>query len=89
MSKLKFGLSQVNKNAPKWVQNGTAIVALLIAAKHYLIGGIPNIDPELKELATGWFEYVMNSVQIGFAVALIFMGVDKNDKPDTDYPNKP
>lgn len=84
MKKLKFGLSQVNESAPKWVQNGTAIVALLIMAKHYLIGGIPNIDPELKELANGWFDYVMNTVQLAFAIVLIFGGVKDFSGNDID-----
>ena len=71
---LKFGLSQVRNRAPKWVINSTSIVALLIAAKHYLVEDLPGMTTEMKQLFMSWFEYGLNITQVLLALLVIFLG---------------
>ena len=86
MKQLKFGLSQVRHSAPVWLQNGTAALALLIAAKPFLIAGIPGITTEVLQHVNAWADYVINTTQVLFALALILSG-KKPEKFDTDNPN--
>lgn len=87
MAKLKFGLGKVADNSPLWMQNATAICAILIAAKHYLVDGFPGISPEVKELANGWFDYVLNTAQVSFAILVLFTAKGK-ERPGSDNPLK-
>ncbi|MEZ5016977.1 MAG: hypothetical protein R2800_07980 [Flavipsychrobacter sp.] len=75
--RLRFGLSQVKNSAPKWVINTTSIVALLIAAKHYLIDELPGISVATKQLLMGWFEYGLNTAQVILALGVIFLGQEE------------
>lgn len=82
-TKLKFGLSQVNNHAPKWVINTTSIIALLLAAKHYLIDGLPGVSNATKQLVMAWLEYGLNLSQILLALAVIFIGQEQDTNHDT------
>lgn len=84
---LKFGLSQVKNRAPKWVVNTTSIVALLIAAKHYLIDELPGIASHTKLLLMGWFEYTLNIVQVLLALSVIFLGQEEEHDTARDFNN--
>lgn len=84
--KLKYGLSAVDKDTPKWVYYGTAILALAISAKHHLISGLPLDNEELKGKLLEWSSYVLEIAQVVLAFAVIFVGYD-HDKPDTDQPS--
>lgn len=79
--KLKFGLSQISSHPPQWLINTTAVLTLLIAAKHQLITGIPNLAEDAKLIATAWFDYILDIVQCLLAIAVIFSaeGNTKND----------
>lgn len=78
---LKFGLAQVNNNAPNWLVYTTSIIALLLAAKHNLIDSLPGVEDSIKVHVQLWFEYVMNVVQVITALAVIFLGQDKDSTP--------
>ena len=80
---LKFGLSQVRNHAPKWVINSTSIVALLIAAKHYLIDGLPGVADDTKLIVAAWFEYGLNIIQVLLALSVIFLGQVQESNHDT------
>lgn len=84
--KLKYGLSAVNKDTPKWVYYSTAIIALAISAKHHVISGLPLDNDELKGMLLEWASYVLEIAQVVLAVAVIFIGYD-HEKPDTDQPS--
>ncbi|MCB0699394.1 MAG: hypothetical protein H6551_12845 [Chitinophagales bacterium] len=77
--KLRFGLSQVNTYAPKWLINTTSVVAILIAAKNYLIGGLPNVPHHIKVDIGSWFDYGLNTIQFLLAIAVIFVGGKNQD----------
>lgn len=82
-TKLKFGLSQVNNHAPKWIINTTSVIALLLAAKHYLIDGLPGVSDTTKKLVMAWLEYGLNLSQILLALAVIFIGQEQETNHDT------
>lgn len=88
MAKLKFGLGQVRKHAPLWMQNLLAILAIIMGAQHLLIDNIPNISDEAKQAANGWFDYAADAIQAVLAMVIIFLGKDRKNKPDTDTPLK-
>lgn len=77
---LKFGLSQINSHAPKWLINTAAVLTLLIAAKHQLISGIPSLAEETKLMANAWFDYILDIVQCLLAIAVIFSAEDYTKK---------
>lgn len=77
-TKLKFGLSQAAEYAPKWMINTTSVLALLIAAKHHLINELPALSNELKPLIVAWTDYVLDTLQVLLALAVIFSGENKN-----------
>ncbi len=82
-TKLKFGLSQVNNHAPRWMIYATSIVALLLTAKHYLIDGLPGVTEETKVILMAWLEYVLNMAQVLLALAVIFVGQETQSNHDT------
>lgn len=86
--KLRYGLSTgaLKGTPPKWLSMATAIVALLIVAKHQLIGDLPSGSEEFKLIVSAWYDYIMEVLQVIFALAVIFTGYDDDNKPDTDYP---
>lgn len=83
--KLKFGLSQVNAYAPKWLINATSLLALFIAAKHQLLNGLPLLANEQKLIASAWVDYVLDAIQVLLAIAVMFFGEreQKNTFDDT------
>lgn len=82
-SKLRFGLSQVNNYAPRWLINATSLVAIAIAAKHHLINGLPLLSEPGKQLAMQWTDYLLDSVQVLLAIGVIFFGEHKSEQYDT------
>lgn len=74
---LKFGLSQVKASAPGWMVNATSLLALAIAAKHYLIGNMPMVSQHAKLMAMEWVDYLLDLAQVLMAVAVIFTGKHK------------
>ena len=81
-TKLKFGLNQVNRHAPRWLINTTSVIALVIAAKHHLINNIPVLPVHAKAVTMAWIDYVLDAVQVLLAVAVIFFGEHKNQGND-------
>lgn len=80
--KLKFGLSQVNSYAPRWIINASSLIALAIAAKHHLINGLPVLSGEGKLLAMAWIDYLLDTVQVLLAIGVIFFGQQKTPGHD-------
>lgn len=79
MAKLKFGLAQAIHRAPAWLTNLTAILVILAQAKSHIIGGIPGIDESVKDIAYGWFDWVLDIAQVGSAMACVFIGRKKEN----------
>lgn len=75
--KLRFGLSQVGEYAPKWLINTTSVMAILMTAKNYLVGGLPGVSQDVKIYIGLWFDYGLNIVQFLLAIAVIFVGQQK------------
>lgn len=86
--KLRYGLTvkAIKGTPPKWLSTATAIVGILLVAKHQLIGDLPGAADTTKELASAWYDYIMSITQVLLSVLVIFTGYDDDDKPDTDYP---
>lgn len=76
-TKLKFGLRQSVQYAPKWIINTTSVVALFISARHYLINELPGLDEQAKLLYSVWADYILNTLQVLLAFAVIFIGKHK------------
>lgn len=83
-TKLKFGLSQSGQYAPKWLINTTSVIAIVIAAKHYLIDGLPIIDDDIKTIANAWTDYILDTAQVALAIAVIFFGEHTNNQSKDD-----
>lgn len=83
-TKLKFGLSQIGQYAPRWVINATSVIALLIVAKHHIIDGIPELSDALKASLNSWIDYVLDLMQVALAIAVIFFGEHRENKPNHD-----
>lgn len=82
-NKLKFGLGQAREYAPHWIINATSIVALIIAAKHYLIYSFPVASNVTKANIDAWVEYGLDIIQVLLALAVIFTGDNKRRVDDT------
>jgi|GEM_PF-6908033 len=80
--KLKFGLSQVNNHAPKWLINTTALITLLIVAKQGLVNELPVLSAEAKVVTMAWVDYILDALQCVLAIAVIFSGEQKPLKND-------
>lgn len=76
-TQLKFGLSQAKEYAPKWLINTTSLLALMIAAKHHLISELPLFNDAIKSLAMAWVDYILDTIQVLLAIAVIFSGEHK------------
>lgn len=82
--KLKFGLSQVNEYAPKWLINATSLLALVITAKHQILNGLPLLPDNTKLIVTVWVDYLLDIIQVLLAVAVIFSGEHNQKNTDDD-----
>ena len=80
---LKFGLSQVEANAPRWLVHTASLVGLLTVAVHYLVDGLPIGQSEIKQQVIVWANYLLDVVQVVLAIAVIFTGEQKEGKYDT------
>ena len=81
-TQLKFGLSQAGQYAPRWLVNTTSVITLLVAAKHYLVEGLPLLDEHAMQAVSAWVSYVLDLCQVLLALAVIFFG--ENTKPIID-----
>lgn len=79
-TKLKFGLTQAGQYAPKWLINTTSVIAIVIAAKHYLIDGLPILDDGIKAIVNAWTDYILDAAQVALAIAVIFFGEHTNNQ---------
>lgn len=80
--KLKFGLSQIGSHAPLWLVNLTSLLALLVAAKHYLIAGLPVDNEQLKIELMAWTNYILDGLQVLLAMTVIFSSEQKHIEDD-------
>lgn len=85
-TKLKFGLSQVNAHAPRWLVNITALLTLVITAKHHLVNGLPLLGDETKVIVTAWLDYILDTIQVLLAITVIFSGESKPQNDNDDIP---
>ena len=69
-----FGMKNAGQSAPKWVQRLTTVSVFLFTAKSFVINGLPGITPEHAELAGAWWDYVLNGVNVGCGILMIFLG---------------
>ena len=76
-TRLKFGLSQAGQYAPRWLVNTTSVITLLVAAKHYLVEGLPLLDEQAMQAVSAWVSYVLDICQVLLALAVIFFGEHK------------
>lgn len=76
---MKVGLSQVNKDAPKWVQRTAAVLALLSVYKTALITDMPLLGAANKIVLGSWYDYLLGLADFLIAILLLFSGRRENN----------
>ncbi|MCB9047165.1 MAG: hypothetical protein H6550_13615 [Chitinophagales bacterium] len=81
--KLKFGSGQINEHAPKWMINAASVLTLLVVAKDNIVNGLPGIDHAMHQIVKAWADYLLDTLQLFLALAVIFTGEQKTGDNDT------